>query len=139
SGNVHCTLGTINPSSPVTITLKVDVTALPGASINNTANVSSSTFDPNSTNNSAGTSNSVSGCDLVVTNTNDSGAHSLRLAIQCANANPGLDMITFSIAGAGVHTLQPFSNLPPITDPLVINGYSQPGSSANNTANGDNA
>src|SRR5205085_1082569 len=139
SGNVHCTLGTINPSSPVTITLKVDVTALPGASINNTANVSSSTFDPNSTNNSASTSNAVSGCDLVVMNTNDSGAHSLRLAIQCANANPGLDTITFNIPGGAIHTIQPATSLPSITDPVIIDGYTQPGASANILATSDNA
>jgi uncharacterized repeat protein (TIGR01451 family) len=127
TGTVSCSLGTINSASSATITLKVDVTALPGATINNTATVSSSTADPNPNNNSASASNQVSGCNLVVMNTNDDGAGSLRLAVQCANANPGLDTITFNISGADVHTIAPLSVLPTITDPVIIDGTTQPG------------
>jgi len=136
---LNCSLGTINAGSSATITLTVDVTALPGATISNTATVSGTTSDPDAGNNSASTNNSVAGCDLVVTNTNNSGAHSLRLAIQCANANPGLETITFNIPGAGVHTIQPLSILPAITDPVIVDGYSQPGSSPNTLAVGDDA
>ena len=74
----------------------------------------------------------------TVTNTNDSGPDSLRQAILNANANPGLDKITFDISGAGVHTISPASALPAITDPVVIDGYTQPGASPNTLANGDN-
>jgi parallel beta-helix repeat protein len=76
---------------------------------------------------------------LVVTNTNDSGRGSLRQAILTANATPGLNTITFNIPGTGVHTISPMSPLPLITDPVVIDGYTQPGSSPNTLANGDNA
>src|SRR5207244_1986270 len=110
TGSVSCSHGSMNSQALATITLKVDVTALPGATINNTATVNSSTPDPNSNNNSASASNQVSGCNLVVTNKNDAGAGSLRLAIQCANANPGLDTITFNISGAGVQTIMPLSS-----------------------------
>jgi CSLREA domain-containing protein len=55
----------------------------------------------------------------------------LRAAIGQANATPGLDNIRFSIAGTGPHTIQPASSLPRVTDPVVIDGYTQPGSSAN--------
>ena len=76
---------------------------------------------------------------FVVMNTNDSGPGSLRQAIFNANANPGLDTIAFAIPGAGMHTISPTSPLPNITDPVVIDGYTQPGSSPNTLANGDNA
>ena len=57
-------------------------------------------------------------------------------------ANPAIttgDTITFNIPGAGVQVISPTSALPPITDPLTINGYSQPGASANTLTNGHNA
>ncbi|HET9787638.1 MAG TPA: hypothetical protein VFP47_10915, partial [Pyrinomonadaceae bacterium] len=63
---------------------------------------------------------------FVVTNTNDSGAGSLRQAILDANANPGADSITFTI-GSGLQTITPTSLLPDISDPVVINGTTQPG------------
>jgi hypothetical protein len=66
-------------------------------------------------------------------------AGSLRKAIIDANANPGMDTIDFNIPGAGVHTISLVSLLPTITDPVVIDGYTQPGASANTLANGDNA
>jgi hypothetical protein len=66
---------------------------------------------------------------LVVTNTNDSGPGSLRAAILAANAQPGLDTITFNIPGSGVQTIDLATNLPFITDPVAIDGLSQPGAS----------
>jgi subtilisin family serine protease len=38
----------------------------------------------------------------------------------------GVNTITFNIPGAGPHTIQPTSALPKITDPVVINGASEP-------------
>jgi hypothetical protein len=66
---------------------------------------------------------------FVVTNTNDSGAGSLRQAISDANANGGgvIDTITFNIPGAGVKSIKPASPLPPIVTPTTIDGFSQPG------------
>lgn len=63
---------------------------------------------------------------FVVTNANDSGPGSLRQAILDANANPGLDSIAFNIAGAS-RRIQPVGGLPNITDPVVIDGSTQPG------------
>ena len=67
----------------------------------------------------------------TVTTTADSGAGSLRQAITDANANGGPDTIAFNIVGSGVQTITPATPLPTITDAVTINGYSQPGSSAN--------
>lgn len=55
----------------------------------------------------------------------------LRAAIEEANANAGADKINFNIAGSGPHVIKPTTQLPAITDPLTINGFSQSGSSAN--------
>jgi parallel beta-helix repeat protein len=64
----------------------------------------------------------------TVTNTNDSGANSLRWAINQANADGAKSFITFSIPGTGVHTIQPLTPLPALVeDGTTINGYSQPG------------
>lgn len=55
----------------------------------------------------------------------------LRAAIEETNALPGSDAIRFAIPGTGVHTIKPASELPTVTGPLEINGYSQPGASPN--------
>jgi hypothetical protein len=76
---------------------------------------------------------------FTVTNTDDSGAGSLRQAILDANANMGADTIVFDIPGPGVHTITPASALPIITDAVTIDGYTQPGASPNTLAVGDDA
>jgi len=76
---------------------------------------------------------------FTVTNTNDTGTGSLRQAITDANNHAGLDTVAFNIPGSGVHTITPASTLPSITDPVIIDGYTQPGASANTLATGDNA
>ncbi|GAB5536215.1 MAG: hypothetical protein Rubg2KO_24640 [Rubricoccaceae bacterium] len=66
---------------------------------------------------------------FTVTTTADDGAGSLRQAITDANANAGADVIAFNIAGAGPHTIEPASRLPEITDPVTVDGLTQPGAS----------
>ena len=78
----------------------------------------------------------VQAATFTVTNTGDSGAGSFRQAILDANASPGLDTIAFNIPGAGPHTIQPLSALPTITDPVIIDGYTQPGASPNTNGPG---
>jgi CSLREA domain-containing protein len=46
------------------------------------------------------------------------------------------DTINFNIAGSGVHTIALASNLPFIAKPMIIDGYSQPGASANTNGPG---
>jgi uncharacterized repeat protein (TIGR01451 family) len=66
-----------------------------------------------------------------------------RSAIQAANAHPndasGPDRIEFNIPGQGVQTIVPYSLWPVITDPVVIDGYTQPGAKPNTLDVGDNA
>jgi uncharacterized protein YjbI with pentapeptide repeats len=66
---------------------------------------------------------------IIVTNTNNSGLGSLRAAIDSANANDGVvDTIRFNITGDGPpYTIGVSSALPPITDPVIIDGTTQPG------------
>ncbi|MCP4391268.1 MAG: DUF4347 domain-containing protein, partial [Gammaproteobacteria bacterium] len=61
----------------------------------------------------------------TVSNTNDSGAGSLRQAIIDANASAGTDNIFFDISDAlvgGAHTISLLSALPDISETVVIDG-----------------
>jgi parallel beta-helix repeat protein len=79
--------------------------------------------------------------DFAVNNTNDNGGGSLRSAINGANGTAVQDQILFAIPGNGEHTISLASDLPPVTNPVAIRGYSQqrgssqatPGSAANPT------
>ena len=67
---------------------------------------------------------------FTVTNTNDSGAGSLRQAIEDANNNNNpsdMDFIDFNIAGGGVKVISPESELPFITQKVYIDASTQPG------------
>jgi parallel beta-helix repeat protein len=98
----------------------------------------------------------ASAATITVTGTGDTiavdGAVTLREAItsidNAANVNADVvatgaygtnDKIVFNIPGTGLQTISPTSNLPNITKPVVIDGYTQPGSSPNTLAVGDNA
>jgi parallel beta-helix repeat protein len=76
---------------------------------------------------------------ITVTNTNDSGTGSLRQALIDANAAPNLNTIRFNIIGSCPRTITLASLLPTITQPVAIEGYSQPGSSRNTAVLGWNA
>jgi hypothetical protein len=64
---------------------------------------------------------------FTVTNTNDSGPGSLRQAITDANSNPGPDTINFRITPGGLQKIVALTDLPTITDPVTIDGTTQPG------------
>ncbi len=63
---------------------------------------------------------------FTVTTNADSGAGSLRQAIIDANANAGTDTIQFQI-GTGPMEISSTSALPDITQPVIIDGTTQPG------------
>src|SRR5262245_40253933 len=79
---------------------------------------------------------------FVVTSLADSGADSLRAAIEAANALPDADTISFAIppeSFEGFPTITLASQLPTIIHPVEINGYTQSGASGNTLAVGTNA
>jgi hypothetical protein len=125
---ITCSLGNLANGASATITIVVTPTA-PGI-LSNTAVVTSATQDTEPGNNVASASTTVTSpaATFVVTNTNNAGAGSLRQAILDANASTGTrDFIHFNIPGDGVQTIAPTSFLPTITDPVVIDGLTQPG------------
>ncbi len=103
------------------------------------------TFTVNSTGDQADANLEDSLCDVDLAATGNQ--CTLRAAIEEANDTPngtfnGIpvnDVIRFNIAGTGVNTIQPLSALPAITDPVSIDGYTQPGASANTLAQGNDA
>ena len=77
------------------------------------------------------------GSIFVVNSTSDEGDGvcgvvqcTLREAIDAANQTPnesGADQISFAIPGPGLHTISPLSELPMVSDPVIIDGLTQPG------------
>src|ERR1043165_6776506 len=101
--------------------------------LNNCTPPASSNFVVNSTGDGADSNTADGFCN------DGTGNCTLRAAIMESNAHAGTDSISFSIAGAGVHTISPASALPAVTDAATIDGYTQPGSSQNTLSAGDNA
>lgn len=66
-------------------------------------------------------------CPCLVKNVKDTGAFSLREAINCSNLKVGKDIIKFEIPAPGPYVIAPKSALPLITDSVVIDGFSQSG------------
>jgi CSLREA domain-containing protein len=70
------------------------------------------------------------------------GSCTLRAALQEANETTSTQRIGFNIPGAGPHTIQPSAMQPAwprIVQPVVIDGYTQPGARPNTLADGNNA
>ncbi|MDP8901274.1 MAG: hypothetical protein M3N33_09065 [Actinomycetota bacterium] len=67
----------------------------------------------------------------------------LRASLQENNANDNgaavVDTIDFDIPGSGVRPISPMGALPEITEPVTIDGYTQPGAMENTKAVGTNA
>jgi CSLREA domain-containing protein len=100
----------------------------------------SSTFTVNSTEDHADANLGLDGCDTGYDLPGTSVPEcTLRAALNEANYTSGADTINFAILGTGVHTIAPESSLPQITEPVSINGYTQPGATPNTLAKGTNA
>ncbi|MBK9335973.1 MAG: choice-of-anchor L domain-containing protein [Lewinellaceae bacterium] len=76
---------------------------------------------------SASASVTVLELGLVVTTTADSGPGSLRQAIECANSQPGPDVITFNIPGGAPYEIILNTPLPVVSESVYIDATSQPG------------
>jgi hypothetical protein len=67
---------------------------------------------------------------FTVVNTANNGPGSLRSMINAANMTAAADEIVFAIPGAGPHVISLNNDLPFVTNPVTIDGYSQPGAAA---------
>ncbi len=126
-----CALG--NLASGQSVNLQATVATASGSTMTLTASAASNNADPTPGDNTdfETTAVSPSGRTLVVTNTNESGAGSLQQAIIESNSDIGdRDTIVFNIPGAGVHTITLSDGLPAISQPVVIDGKTQPGAGA---------
>ncbi len=72
---------------------------------------------------------SANAATLTVINTNDHGAGSLRSALLAAEQQPSADVVKFEIPGKNLHTIKLDRDLPTLTRPVTIKGYSQDGAS----------
>lgn len=120
------------------LALGLMLTALLAASLILTANKpahAAATFTVSSTGDQPDASGSDGRCDVDGSAANGNQC-TLRAAIQQANATPGADTIKFNILGGGVKTISPATELPNITGPVAIDGYTQPGSRKNTKQTG---
>ena len=69
---------------------------------------------------------------FTVNTTNNNGGGSLRSQINAANLTAAKDQILFDIPGGSPHTISLATDLPAVTQPVAIRGYSQPDSSLAN-------
>ncbi len=83
----------------------------------------STTFTINSTGDENDADLTDGKCDVDTTTPQNQ--CTLRAAIQESNVVSGTDTVNFNIPGSGVQTINPSPALPTITDPVLINGYTQ--------------
>jgi CSLREA domain-containing protein len=81
------------------------------------------TFTVNSTVDAVDASAGNGVCETAAGN----GVCTLRAAIQESNANSGTDTIAFNVGGGGAVSIPIASDLPAVSDPVVIDGTTQPG------------
>ena len=128
NSEVVCSLGTIASGTAVTVTM--DMQPATGGLQRTTVGATASQSDATPGNNLAveNTVINATGRTYIVTNTNDSGAGSLRQAIDSSNADAGdVDQIVFNIGAGGPQTIALLSPLSTVSQPVVIDGTTQPG------------
>src|SRR6185503_8836913 len=78
---------------------------------------------------------------FTVTTTNDAGAGYLRQAIIDSNghASSQNNTIAFNIPGGGIRAIKLLSPVPAFIQPVTIDGFTQPGASANSLPGGNDA
>ena len=70
----------------------------------------------------AAVARSAGGAEFVVSSSEDSGENTLRSALLLSNERPGRDAIVFRCPADADLLIRPIEPLPPITDPVVIQG-----------------
>ncbi len=139
-GTVQCSLPTIAAEGNESFTVTVQAFAA-GTRVNRLF-ATATEPDPDSSNNVGGADTVIApgSFTFVVTSTADAGPGTLRQAIADSNLNVGsTNQIHFNVTGEAPFVIAPQSGLPTITVPVIIDGYTQPGSSPNTLAVGTNA
>jgi uncharacterized repeat protein (TIGR01451 family) len=126
-GTVSCNVGNLASAASTSVTINVTAPNVGTQSITGSADATET--DPTAVNDSLTLSVAVAGGTVVVTNTNDSGAGSLRQAmLDAQNAvctSPCF--ITFNITGTPPFVIQPATTLPDVASSTHIDGTTQPG------------
>jgi uncharacterized repeat protein (TIGR01451 family) len=128
-GGVIAALGSLASGASATVRIVAQPTGV--GPHTNAATVAAAEADLQPADNPAAVVTGAQEPTLFVTNTNDSGAGSLRQALLDANTNANVDVVAFNIPGGGVPVIAPGSTragaLPVITSPVVLDGFTQPG------------
>jgi len=85
------------------------------------------TFVVNSIGDASDSSIGSGGCNTGATIPGGDPECTLRAAVQEANDDALKDTINFNIPGAGVHTILPATEIPILSQPVIIDGSTQPG------------
>ena len=124
--NVSCSIGAMPNGATVTITIVA--TATQGGTWINTVTKSAGEGDPNSANDTASATVSVTGSNaLTVTTSADSGNGSLRQAILDANSGVCSAICAINFNVSPLQQIALISALPAITATVTIDGTTQPG------------
>ena len=135
AGVVHWDLGTVAAADPPRVlTLVVRLGEARTAAVENSAEVTTSSDDPDPTDDTAAATTAVDPLTLTVNTASDTNdgtcsiAHcSLREAINRANGKAGADTIGFDIPGAEPHAILPTTALPGITESATLDATTQLG------------
>ena len=119
----------------------VVLVALAVASMVGTKTAHASTFTVNSTGDEGDEATNNGVCNSTPLQPGIDPECTLRAAIEQANDNGAttVDNIEFGLGGDGVRIISPNEGFPAVSEPVNIDGYSQPGASENTLAVGDNA
>ncbi|MEO8378993.1 MAG: hypothetical protein ABI779_04940 [Acidobacteriota bacterium] len=126
ANTVTCTLGSILSGTDVHVVL--DLTTIDPGTHSITGTGAATEIDPNTGNESISPAVSVTGSSLTVTNTDDTGAGSLRQALE--DANNGVCTLPCAIdfnIGSGPFIIQPATELPAIGNQVLLDATTQPG------------
>jgi hypothetical protein len=133
----------VTPTSDGTVSLSANgsFTYTPQAGFSGTDSFSYYDVENGQDSNVATVTISVIPTTLYVTNANSNGPGSFLQAMTTASeSNSSIpDTILFDIPGTGPFVITPSAPLPVLAHPTIIDGFSQPGSSPNTLAQGDNA